>query len=266
MRPVACLWHGGNDLILIFSDLHFADTTQRRTVDSESLCDLIEQEAAAALKRGTDNLTVLLLGDIFEVLKSQLWIDRNARPWDPVSPSHADVVTAIFERIESSNAKFFNGVASLKNRFPKLSFVYVPGNHDWPLNAEVGLAARGRLVELLKIDNHAVGSPFGLTYARSDHGLLASHGHEHDLANRTEPGRIALGDAVVIEVLLRLPELVAAELGWSPADSRLEYLHELDNVRPQSPAAMAAWLLGATRRLAVDVPAARALRWARRSP
>lgn len=238
-------------MILIVSDLHFADTAARRTVDATLLCALFAKEAKTAMEMKEGRLTILLLGDIFEVLKSQLWIDRAIRPWDADGAQHTKTVTDIFNRIVDANKGFFDGVTALKKRYgAQIEFVYVPGNHDWPLNSvNVGAHARQRLVQLLTLDHPDPMQPFSESYVNADYGLIASHGHEHDPLNRTTPAKIALGDAIVIEVLLRLPELVAQGLGWSSIDPRLEFLHELDNVRPQSPRVLAAWLNHHTGRL-----------------
>ena len=234
-------------MLLVLSDLHLADTSARRTIDVEALCRTIEECAVRADELPGPGLRVLLLGDIFEVLKSQVWIDRGLRPWeaspDGTNRQHEAAVDSIFERIERCNATFFERWDELTRRFPRLHAVYVPGNHDWPLNHPIGQSARRRLVAALKLE-HEPNDLFEATYQDDDHGVLASHGHEHDVFNRTEPGKVAFGDAVIIEVLLMLPTLVAKRMpGLNANDPKLEFLHELDNVRPQSPAAMAVWLM-----------------------
>lgn len=258
--PVAT---GGACVLLILSDLHLADTAERRTFDVAALCDAVEECAQRASRLPDQELRVLLLGDIFEILKSQVWIDSGLRPWEipakATSQMHEAAVESIFERIEACNAEFFERWDKLTNEFPGLHAVYVPGNHDWPLNHSVGLSARRRLVKALKLQTHDPADPFQPSYLDGSYGILATHGHEHDLFNRTEPGRVAFGDAVIIEVLLTLPVLVAKRLqGVEPSDPRLVFLHELDNVRPQSGAAMAAWLLQGAARLEKEIPGGRA--------
>lgn len=201
---------------------------------------------------------MLLLGDIFEILKSQVWVDRGLRPWEKTTPEHEAAVEFIFGRVEQCNQQFFQRWDQLTTRFPKLNAVYVPGNHDWPLNHRMGLSARRRMVAALRLA-HDPNRSFDPSYQDESYGVLATHGHEHDPFNRTEAGKISFGDAVIIEVLLRLPELVAhqmPELG--SADPRLQFLHELDNVRPQSGAAMAAWLKQGAARLQEQVGSGRA--------
>lgn len=243
-------------MILVLSDLHLADTKERRTINIEALCDLIARTADHHLRADGDELNVLLLGDVFEILKSSVWIDRNLRPWDTHTADHHDAVTAIFERIKDANWPLFEKWSALTAAYPGLKCTYVPGNHDWPLNAPIGRAARRSMVELLRLQHdHEV--EFPLVYLDVDHGLLATHGHEHDPFNRTEVGRIAFGDAVVIEVLLMLPRVAARELGgWSEFDPRLAFLHELDNVRPQSGTAMAAWIANGAKSLESEVEGA----------
>lgn len=243
-------------MILILSDLHLADTAERRTVDVIALCQMIANTAKEHFQTQDAELEILFLGDIFEVLKSSIWTDLNLRPWDVPSSSHCDAVTAIFARIVACNSTFFRELDALAFKYPGLTCRYVPGNHDWPLNADIGRGARKLLVQSLKL-NHDPERAFSPVYLNSEHRLMASHGHEHDPFNRTEPGRIGFGDAMVIEVLLMLPKLVAARLGGlSEFDKRLAFLHELDNVRPQSGPAMASWLSRGAKLLEAEMPGA----------
>jgi UDP-2,3-diacylglucosamine pyrophosphatase LpxH len=246
---------------LVLSDLHFADTVERRTIDARALCNVVEDCAERAQGLPGKSLQVLLLGDIFEILKSQVWLDAGIRPWQapPLAASQdfEIAVENIFDRIVRCNTDFFERWKQLTERLPGLSAVYVPGNHDWPLNHAMGLAARRKLVNVLQL-KHDPKDPFPVSFLDHDHGVLATHGHEHDIFNRTQPGKIAFGDAVVIEVLLTLPALVAKHLsGVSPSDPSLEFLHELDNVRPQSGTAMAAWIMQGAKRLEAEFPDAR---------
>jgi UDP-2,3-diacylglucosamine pyrophosphatase LpxH len=228
-------------VILIVSDIHLADTAERETVDLESLCATIRAEAARA-KDKKYPFKVLLLGDIFEILKSQVWHERDVRPWDSCSAKHIEAVTEIFEKIIANNADFFSVLKALPETAGDGEVVYVPGNHDWPLNGNMGAPARKRLIDVAGL-RHRGGRPFPYVFTDVDHSLWASHGHEHDSANKTDPKTISLGDAIVIEVLLVLPELVAKSLGCKSSDPQLKFLHELDNVRPQSVGAMVSWLL-----------------------
>lgn len=229
------------DVILIVSDIHLADTAERETVDLKSLCATIRAEAARA-KDKKHPFKVLLLGDIFEILKSRLWHTNGVRPWDSCTSRHIETVSEIFEKIATVNAAFFAVLRALPDMAGEGEVVYVPGNHDWPLNGKMGGPARRHLIDVAGL-RHQGGGPFPYVFTDVDHSLWASHGHEHDAANRTDPTKISLGDAIVIEVLLVLPELVAASLGCASSDPRLKFLHELDNVRPQSVGAMVSWLL-----------------------
>jgi hypothetical protein len=112
----------------------------------------------------------------------------------------------------------------------------------------MGVSARARLRALLPLAINSQGL-FNTVLLDNEHSVLAKHGHEWDPINRYGQGRSAFGDAIVIDLLLRLPKLVAELLGLDERDSRLAFLYEIDNVRPQHPRPMARWLLAGLDRL-----------------
>ena len=229
-------------MLSFVSDLHLADTASRCTVDVPHLIKQLRLLANNAAERKIEALKIVLLGDIFEVLKSTQWLSNEVRPWEVSTPAHVSTVAAIFESIVATNGHFFSGLQSICEEFPFVSLHYVPGNHDLPLNTEMGAEARRRLQTLLPLQ-HSSGEPFRDYFFDGPHGVIARHGHEWDQENRYTEGRAAIGDAIVIDLLLRLPIIVAEKLRISADDERLGFLHELDNVRPQAPQVMAKWVL-----------------------
>jgi hypothetical protein len=120
------------------------------------------------------------------------------------------LVTEVFESVVQANGSFFDDLLRLTKSYP-LKLEYLPGNHDLYLNTEFGAQARQRLQELLPLTRSG-GRPFQTVLLDTQYGVLAKHGHEWDPTNRYSEGAVAIGDAVVIEVLLRLPMVVAEAL------------------------------------------------------
>ncbi len=247
-------------MIILVSDLHLADTPARKTINLISLLRRMRLEVELARTNGVGSATIVLLGDIFEILKSSKWLESGARPWDErVTHRHVDTVSAIFESIVECNMDFFTRLNELVGEYRFSKLVYVPGNHDRPLNTRMGVGARERLRTLLPF-GIAKGRRFDDIFRSNDHLLTARHGHEYDSTNRYTDRGAAIGDVVVVDILLRLPQLMAESLGLDEYDKRLLFLHELDNVRPPGARFMAQWMLGGIASLEDEgVDAAKAL-------
>jgi UDP-2,3-diacylglucosamine pyrophosphatase LpxH len=230
--------------VLIFvSDLHLTDDARRSSIKLEPFLDAVV--AALARTPTGDTATLVLLGDIFEMLKSDRWCLGGVRPWDDSDELSATTME-VFQRIVDSNTEFFDGLANL-SRNGQLAISYVPGNHDRLLDMECGRHARQVLRERIPALGQGDGR-FSSTVADDEHGVIAVHGHAFDPFNRvTNGGRFIPGDAMVVEVVARLPLAAARFLRRFPVDERqydedLRFLQELDNVRPQDPRGLIDWI------------------------
>ncbi|HEY4642448.1 MAG TPA: metallophosphoesterase [Thermoanaerobaculia bacterium] len=228
-------------MLFLVSDLHLTDCSRRSTFDFRAFEQTLRQVVAQAAAERAGSLKIVLNGDIFEMLKTSVWLDERVRPWHAASPKRAAAVTKIMSNIIGANPDFFallNDVC-LENRF--VSLVYVPGNHDYMLNADDGNEARELLRKTILLGD-TDDRYFKEDYQDPDHQLVALHGHQWDDHNIYREDTKPIGDVIVIELLTRLPILLAHHLGLSPDDRRLSFVHEIDNVIPQTPQAMARWL------------------------
>src|SRR5437868_7018044 len=117
-------------MIILVSDLHLADTTKRKTINLSSLLGCLTAAVEQARDDGVQSMMIVLLGDIFEILKSTQWPRNGVRPWDSaIWQRHVDTVSAIFDAIVSCNEEFFTELNKLVEKHPALRLVYVPGNH-----------------------------------------------------------------------------------------------------------------------------------------
>lgn len=228
-------------MILLVSDLHLVSESERPTINVSSLLRRLNDIAKKANDDRVEELILVLLGDIFEILKSKIWIDDGVRPWENNSPSHRRTVESIFDSIVKANQQFFEGLNSLVKTYSFIRLEYVPGNHDFPLNTEMGAEARTKLQDILPLQR-SKGELFNMEYSDKEHKLISMHGHQWDPANRYGSGMAAIGDAIVIDLVLSLPVTVSERLGVPYGDPSLEFLYELDNVRPHEPKVIAHWV------------------------
>jgi len=226
-------------MLIIVSDLHLTDTPSRSTLDVASFERTMHGVLNEPSSKAAEKTTLVLLGDVLEILKSDRWLANDVRPWEPPTDVHQKTVRNIVDRILASNADFLTALRSIQDAHPKLAIEYVIGNHDWPLNT-MGDGSRAAVRTALRLPGGDTLFPH--SHDDADHAVLAQHGHEWDKANRYRGASVAIGDAIVIDIITRLPIVFGELLGVPPDDRSLRFVHEVDNVIPQTPYRMAKWL------------------------
>lgn len=232
-------------MLIFVSDLHLADSRDRSSFDDQAF--LREVRTCLQTCPADDKTTLVLLGDIFELLKSTKWLDADVRPWHLPSEKLAEVTVSILDGIGLQYPAFFAGLCEL-NAAGQLDLIYVPGNHDGLLADEAGGLARAKLRAMLPVQG--VGdADFEPNFPDAAHGVYSEHGHEFDDFNRRYPkSRFVPGDVVVIELATRLPVETAACLSRAGhslvqgGNDALRFLQELDNVLPQDGEGLMSWL------------------------
>lgn len=231
-------------MLIFVSDLHLTDTRSRTTIDLCYFIKRLERIIIYARQDEVDEIELVLLGDIFELLKSVEWLrnnEKNFRPWDlTFNGFHTQTVNKIFEGILINNECFFAGLRRLHQDY-KLKITYVPGNHDRAINEDIGLGARKLLQAELPLERLA-GSKFVDMFTCMEHKVVAYHGHEWDESNHYSEKGAAIGDAVVIDVVARLPYLVGEYLGLDCENVALDFLHEIDNFYSHNPGVLKRWI------------------------
>jgi UDP-2,3-diacylglucosamine pyrophosphatase LpxH len=242
-------------MIIFVSDLHLADT-YRPTIRLDVFFREIQRRITLAAECGVKSIQLVLLGDIFEILKSKQWLTDKRRPWEKSSPDHQHTVQCIFEGIIDNNSLFFDGLNNLAtNSQPPVRVSYIPGNHDRPLKTHMGATAKTRLENLVpEVEWEAY---FNRSFFDPEHKLIAKHGHEWDPLNRYVGPSAAIGDAIVIDLLLNFSVLFTEKLNLHESNPEVEFLYELDNVRPQNGRVLAQWLSKGLDKLVQTYPRAR---------
>lgn len=194
-------------MLVLTSDIHLTDKSLAPSVPKDALNEFtnhIEQLA----KKSSNGIKLILLGDIFDVLRSSKWlakiiqnklhrIPENERvaPWHAVEGLE-DIIGDILTDIYDQYHEFFKNILSIKTITEVL---WVPGNHD----RLVKITQNGRkFIEALgiRVADYEV--------LDEEYGVFARHGHFHDEYNiRTSAGSYQskhelspFGDAIVIDI------------------------------------------------------------------
>ena len=245
-------------MLVLVSDLHLTDGSTARNVNAEAFSLMASLVRDTAARRRAREVHLVLVGDIFDLVRSDYWLRTGVppddRPWggtpDPRTALNADAA-----RVEAQFAAVLDGIIatesaqalgraieSLAEPGRPVRVTYVVGNHDRVLWNYPGL--RARLTRAFP----AIAT-FTPAFESSDYGVLARHGHEwddqcHGWHFRQElllPGeRIGRFDPEAYQVMA-IGEVITAELmgglvhhvrrGGAPV-SLVEQVMEVNNLRP----------------------------------
>ncbi len=239
-------------MLVIVSDLHFRDgTAGEHNVSTRAFEGFLEALAAGSRSAGAQEVKIVFLGDIFDLLRTELWFDvpEEERPWgqsgaapDALERHAARILDAILEHpINRETFALLGG--NLKERFPLFSTeperIYITGNHD-------RLCAQ--FPSLLRKAQQALGAapaPVLHVYRDPRYGVLARHGHEWDVFNYEggasfsdeDYAQVPIGDAITTELVARLPYTITAhprvqELPAATQQALRRNLQQIENVRP----------------------------------
>lgn len=261
-------------MLAVISDLHFQDTINDvirddngnilvsidRNVSPEAFRQTFYEILSLAQSNDAKELIIVLAGDIFDLNRSQIWSQEKndtIRPYGEDSPNTwGPIAEKIFNDIITSNQKTFDifkkqTEITLKNK-KRVSFSYIPGNHDRIINLYPPL--REKVRDLLGLGGNS--DPFDHEIAKEEYGVHVRHGHEYDTSNFAgkvpEDGPFTvdikdydtapLGDYVTIDFAARLAfeyrKRYEQDIKAGPDTDlhRLIYrkLLEFDDLRPQS--------------------------------
>jgi len=256
-------------MLVLISDVHLTDESTAVNVDPSAFRLLQREIALSAAQRDAREIHLVLLGDVYDLVRTGYWHSRNVppedRPWGgTLSPetgmnSRAGVVEQQFGEILERTMATAGGkaFASMLANLPRIGekapkVTYVVGNHDRALNNFASLRAR------LERGLPGVRLEFATQLSQPDYGVLARHGHEWDdnchgwrfLANVLQEGKavgrfdpeayqvMAFGEVVTAELMGGFVHHVAQALDRGDADDAkfLENLMDVNNLRPMTEA------------------------------
>jgi UDP-2,3-diacylglucosamine pyrophosphatase LpxH len=105
-------------MLVFVSDLHLTDESFPPAVPVNRLTEAVDGILQRGKVGGMTSATLVLLGDIFEIIKSPHWLTDHVRPRESVTEAHRKTVTKIYMSIVKANEPFFKWLETLPARFP----------------------------------------------------------------------------------------------------------------------------------------------------
>jgi UDP-2,3-diacylglucosamine pyrophosphatase LpxH len=214
---------------LFLSDLHLSDGKERDDFQYHKEFD----ELVGKLSGEFRNVEIVLLGDIFDLIRTQKYYESEGGPF--TEEKIREIKRRVMAEIVENHAAFFETLRRFTEK-PEHTFKYIVGNHDF------GTSLDNRLLEIT-FERHGLTFTPGNYYKDEHLGIWAEHGHRYDIINNTyntdgTPIPYCLGDRIVVEIVDKFYEDVRkkkSELGIDPT-----IINDLDNLRPQT--AIGNWL------------------------
>ncbi len=180
-------------MLVLVSDLHLTDGSTALNVSPEAFTLLQRQIKLMASEHKATEVHVVLLGDIFDLVRTDYWHQNfsgsniNQRPWrgklDPktgmnqdadLQKQYVDVLECVLKtKASQALVGMLNGLAQ-QLRLEKVKLTYVRGNHD---RMFINFPALEDLVEK-HFNQENVELDFASHIVESRYGVLARHGHE----------------------------------------------------------------------------------------
>lgn len=227
---------------VFLSDIHLTDTDAGGVISDSQLSSLLDRIMATAAEKQTAKVTLVLVGDIFDLLRSEkwtrLWDENGSAPWSGMNAkfrhfknSHAETTARQVLQETCARYQTFSQKIAGYIKDGKLETVYVPGNHDFMVQLDADL--RQKVVTFLGL-THDPRKTFSTTYSNRPSSVFALHGHSFDPLNwhRDSDGFWAIGDAIVLRVINRFPEVACKAIGVNVSSELGQLLQDVDNVQP----------------------------------
>jgi UDP-2,3-diacylglucosamine pyrophosphatase LpxH len=210
---------GGLFKMLVFvSDLHFLDeTTGVKNLPKSAFEKFISSLTTHVQKtKDVKKLEIVFLGDIFDLLRSETWLEEEEkdRPWGSKTSKMEGRAISILEHIIEKNDDTFElfSKESLRKEFKGIHVenIYIPGNHDrlcWILNP-----LKEKVIKSLSLDKNNKNN-FKHYFTDTEHGVYALHGHIFDSFNyeggpfytNQDHEMVPIGDPMTTEIFVKLP-------------------------------------------------------------
>ncbi len=251
-------------MLVFISDIHFTHGETCSTIPPAAFRKFVEILGEMAEPDSVDTIEVVLLGDIFDVIRS--WPVTAVRPWWPedrrgeMDKKLKDVTLETVNRIctHHENAESVGYLTNFKRamaeKHKSVTYTYIVGNHDWLVNRYP--ETRVQIAEMLAMEEpqRFRQKRFEIEGTWTDYGVYACHGDKYDSFNYDgNRDASSLGDAIVIDLINKFTHKVEEKFG--PADESVltRQLREIDNVRPLID--IPAWIQGVCERSRRDDPA-----------
>jgi len=246
-------------MLVIMSDVHWTDGTSGETIHSGAFRKFALYLKDMTETAGAKELEIVMLGDIFDLIRSDYWLRSSIRPWsgarakDRQGKGVKDYTIEIAKRIcrNAINRESIRHLREFREEMAKqkvrVKITYIIGNHDWLINRYP--ETRTAIARFLGINNpnQYKNKIYATEGFWEDYKVFARHGDIYDCFN-FDGNRDAssLGDAIVIDLINRFPNEVAKAIGTTTDPNLISHLREIDNVRPLIDIPL--WVYGVCRR------------------
>jgi UDP-2,3-diacylglucosamine pyrophosphatase LpxH len=260
-------------MLVVCSDLHLTDGSTSKNVAGEVFEEILLHEILVnADENGAKEIRIVLLGDIFDFVRTDYWLRENIpldqRPWGGeldaktgMNRNTADlekqfnhILDEILKtRSSQSFLEMINKVARETGKYTKLT--YIVGNHDrvfWNFPS-LQDKVRRLLSDVTQNGQHPDRVEFLTVLDAPEYGVLGRHGHEWDehnhgwefhneVLNKKNPvGRfdheaykiISIGEVVTAELMGGFIYRVKKNVA-APDKELVERLMSVNNVRPMT--------------------------------
>jgi len=128
-------------MLVFLSDVHMTDGSSGETIKPTAFrifAENIRKLADTLQPQPPEEIRLVLLGDVFDIIRSTKWVSANDRPWDDAGLKQEAIVKQILNGILSNNKDSLTELRGLREWAEKkkvhFDITYVIGNHDWLIN------------------------------------------------------------------------------------------------------------------------------------
>jgi UDP-2,3-diacylglucosamine pyrophosphatase LpxH len=240
-------------MLVFLSDVHLTDGSSGTEIDPRAFkkfSDLLVNIIGDPRQTKINHVEAVLLGDIFDVIRSDFWLRDENKIANPIRPwSAPDDKDSAGNNLESytkeivgkiiNNGRNKEAMGYIKdfekycaNNGVRLVVSYIIGNHDWLVNRYDSIRQDIAVFLGMTPTVHFLYNQFPELRGFDDYAVFARHGDCYDPFNfEGKRDASSLGDAIVIDLLNKFPTAVAnSSLGSN--QGLVKQLKEIDNVRP----------------------------------
>jgi UDP-2,3-diacylglucosamine pyrophosphatase LpxH len=177
-------------MLIVVSDLHMTDRETGAPVTDAELTSFVRN--VQALEPRDEEITLLLLGDVIDFLRSEQWQllwdkHEGAAPWSSLGPSFTGFEESLQEecllRVAHGVEERYPGFAAAlkdlkKHRNSRIT--YVAGNHDFMV--QLSSTLRKQVADFLSLDDDPK-KPFPMEFEDRKLSVYAEHGNRYDTTN-----------------------------------------------------------------------------------
>lgn len=251
-------------MLVIFSDIHLTDESTAVNVSGEAFSKVLETQIMNnAVKKHAKEVNIILLGDIFDLVRTEFWLDeslvkKNERPWNgkldlvtgmnsnpKVEEHYKEALKRIFK--SESSIAFFDMLNNIRKTLTiPMKVTYVIGNHDRAFNNFPSLQQMIK-DKLDSFQQHEI--IFDVLYVGDEYSTFCRHGHEYDDSNfgfelykvmnndysiykfdRKIYAVQSIGEVITTELMAGIIYRLKSELGEK--DDFVKLIKDVNNVRP----------------------------------